>query len=248
MRLQKFLSRAGIASRRKSERLITEGRVSVDGAVVTRLGTSVDPEVQSVQVDGRPVCLPPLRWLAVHKPPGYECTRRDPAGRPTIYDLVPEDARHLFHVGRLDYMSEGLVLLSNEGDLAHRVLHPRSGVERRYRVTLVGPVAEDLPERLRAGVALEDGPAVAISADWVAPPRGAAPVIEIVIAEGRNREIRRMLAALGTKIRRLKRVAVGPISLGTLPAGNARWLTDDERRALQAVVDRDRADRPGESR
>ena len=237
MRLQKFLSRAGVASRRKSEELIAAGRVQVDGDIVTRPGTTVDPEAQRVQVDGRRVELRPLEWWMLHKPPGHACTRSDPGGRPTIYDLVPERLHHLFHVGRLDYMSEGLLLLSNDGDLAHRLLHPSSEIDRRYTVTLLGPAAPGLPERLEAGVELEDGPAAARVAEWVSSPGGRAPEIGIVLTEGRNREIRRMLGALGVKIRRLRRDAFGPVELGPLPSGESRPLTPDERSALEAAVE-----------
>lgn len=233
MRLQKFLAGAGVASRRACEELITSGRVRVDGRVVTRLGTRVDPESARVEVDGRRVELKPARWMALHKPPGYGCTRRDPAGRPTIYELLPSDAHHLPHVGRLDFMSEGLILLSNEGDLAHRLLHPSAEVARTYVVELAGPAAADLPARLEAGVTLSDGPARARRARWVRR-RGATrtPTVEIVLAEGRNREIRRMLARFEVPIQRLRRISFGPIELGALAAGASRDLSIGERAAL----------------
>lgn len=236
MRLQKFLSRAGVASRRKSEILIQAGRVRVDGAVVTERGTSVDPETQRVEVDRELVQLKPAEWLALHKPPGYASTRSDPGKRPTIYDLLPERSHHLFHVGRLDFMSEGLLLMSNEGDLVHRLLHPSMGLRRVYVVTLVGPAPDDIPARLTAGVVLEDGPAAAQSSRWLSRPAVKAPRLEIALAEGRNREIRRMLAALDLKIRRLSRVAFGPVELGSLASGDARELSTRERRSLERAV------------
>ena len=237
MRLQKFLAGAGVASRRASEQLITSGRVRVDGRVVTALGTRVEPESARVEVDGRRVELKPVRWVALHKPPGYGCTRRDPAGRPTVYELLPPDAHHLPHVGRLDFMSEGLILLSNEGDLAHRLLHPSAEVARTYVVELVGPAAADLPARLEAGVALSDGPARARRARWIRRHGGTrAATVEIVLAEGRNREIRRMLARFEVPIRRLRRTSFGPIELGSLAPGASRDLSIGERAALERAA------------
>ncbi|WP_419948812.1 pseudouridine synthase [Candidatus Palauibacter sp.] len=233
MRLQKFLAGAGVASRRACEELIASGRVRVNGRVVTTPGTRVEPESARVEVDGRRVELKPVRWVALHKPPGYGCTRRDPAGRPTIYDLLPSDAHHLPHVGRLDFMSEGLILLSNEGDLANRLLHPSAEVARTYVVELVGSAPADLPVRLEAGVTLTDGPARARGARWVRGSGGTrSATIEIILSEGRNREIRRMLARFEVPIRRLRRTSFGPIELGALAAGESRDLSSGERAAL----------------
>ena len=241
MRLQKFLAAAGVASRRRCEGLITDGRVRVDGHVVTRLGTRVDPRRARVEVDGRRVRPRRVRWLALHKPPGYGCTRRDPRGRPTIYDLLPVGAHHLPHVGRLDFLSEGLILLSNEGDLAHRLLHPSAGVERTYLVEVEGPVRDGLAARLEAGVELSDGPARARRARWVQERRTRGRrtrgrEVEIVLAEGRNREVRRMLAHLGVAVLRLRRTAFGPVELGTLAAGRHRDLSAGERAALSRAA------------
>jgi len=236
MRLQKYLARAGVASRRGSEELIAAGRVRVNGEVVTKLGTTVDPNSATVDVDRRRIRLKPVLWLALNKPPGYTCTRHDPGGRPIIYDLLPADARHLPHVGRLDFMSEGLLLLSNEGDVVHRLLHPRTGIERVYHAKLRGPVMPELPDRLRAGVALEDGPSRARRAGWVTPPHTSSPTVEIVLAEGRNREIRRMLASLGVTLRWLRRTSFGPIRLGPLAAGATRELSPKERAALRRAA------------
>jgi len=238
MRLQKYLARAGVASRRASEELIASGRVRVNGEVVTKLGTRVDPNAERVEVDRRRIRLKPVLWLALNKPPGYACTRHDPGRRPVIYDLLPADVRHLPHVGRLDFMSEGLLLLSNEGDVVHRLLHPRTGIERVYHARLRGPLAAELPDRLRAGVALEDGPARARRADWITPPHGSSPTVEIVLTEGRNREIRRMLAALGVTLLRLRRTSFGPVRLGALAAGATRELSPKERQALRRAAGR----------
>jgi len=233
VRLQKFLSRAGVASRRRSEEIIAAGRVRVDGEVVAELGSSVDPETQRVEVDGRVVRLSPPRWIALHKPPAFLCTRSDPEGRATVYDLLPGSDADLFHVGRLDYLSEGLLLLTNEGDVAHALLHPSHEIVRRYRVGIVGPAAGDVPARLVAGIPLEDGPAHAVEAAWATDPGGTSPELAVALTEGRNREIRRMLAALDLKIRWLRRVAFGPISLGDLPRGASRELAPEEIEALR---------------
>ena len=236
VRLQKFLAAAGVASRRKSEELITSGRVRVDGRVVTQLGTRVDPERARVEFDGRRIEARPVRWVALHKPPGHGCTRRDPRGRPTIYDLLPAAAHHLPHVGRLDFMSEGLILLSNEGDLAHRLLHPSAGVLRTYVVELAGPASSGLPGRLEAGVELSDGLARARRARWAGRPQARRPTVEIVLAEGRNRVIRRMLAHLGVTVGRLRRTSFGPIELGALAPGAYRDLSSGERAAVERAA------------
>lgn len=232
MRLQKFLARAGVASRRASEELIAAGRVRVDGVLIETPGFQVDPETCVVEVDGRPVRPGATRWVALHKPPGYLCSRGDPRNRPTVYDLLPEgELRGLFHVGRLDYMSEGLLLLTNDGDTAHALLHPSAETPRRYEVRLRAPVAHAVVEQLLRGVDLEDGVARADAAS-LEPERGGEQLLRITLGEGRNREIRRLMEALGLTIHSLKRVAVGPVMLGTLARGTWRELTDAERRAL----------------
>jgi len=235
MRLQKYLARAGVASRRGSETLIQEGRVKVDGEVVTVLGTKVDPQDSVVEVDGEQVQLEAARWIMLHKPPGCLCTRSDPEGRPTVYDLIGPEHQSLFHVGRLDYMSEGMLLLTNEGAVAELVLHPRNRVPRRYEVTVAGPIPRDVGSRLRAGVELEDGPA------WVNDFRvrpGLRPdqvLLDLSLQEGRNREVRRMMEAVGLTIHALKRVAFGPLELGNLPRGSWRSLEQGEIDRLRAL-------------
>lgn len=234
VRLQKFLARAGVASRRDSEELIAEGRVRVDGEVVDELGARVDPDAAEVEVDGRRVERRPARWIALHKPPRRLCTRDDPRGRPTIYGLLPEGPlRDLFHVGRLDFMSEGLLLLSNEGDVAHRLLHPSSGTRKRYEVRLAPPVPAGLARRLLEGVELEDGPAAADAASVLPDPRGEGAVALLTLHEGRNREIRRMMDALDGRIRSLKRLSFGPVELGDLRRGAWRELDDGEVQELR---------------
>lgn len=223
MRLQKFLSRAGVASRRHSETMIRAGRVRVNGAVVTEMGAKVDPSGDRVEVDGRAVDLGERVWVLVHKPPGYVTTRDDPWGRPTVYSLLPADYDGLFHVGRLDLDSEGLLLLTNEGGTANRLLHPRHEVDRVYRVECAGEPAAAVLERLRAGVELEDGPARAHAAE-----RLDDGSVRVVMREGRKREVRRLFEAVGHPVRRLIRERFGPVSLRGLEPGEWRPLTDAE--------------------
>lgn len=236
VRLQKYLARAGVSSRRGSEELIREGRVRVDGEAVTEPGVRVDPDSAVVEVDGETVVPSPARWVSLHKPPGYVCTRSDPQGRPTIYDLLPPELEELFHVGRLDLMSEGLLLLTNEGDVSHQLLHPSTGMERRYEVGVTEGGPPGLPERLLAGVELDDGPARADAASLL-PGGDEGPVLLLTLHEGRNREIRRMLAAVGVGIRYLKRTAFGPIRLGDLARGDWRDLGDAEVAELRSLAE-----------
>lgn len=239
MRLNKFLSRAGVASRRAADRMIAGGRVRLDGAVVRELGVRIDPERSVVEVDGKRVRAAPATWVALHKPPRVVCTRRDPRGRQTVYDLLAPEHRGLFHVGRLDVMSEGLLLFTNEGDTARNLLHPSRAVARRYRVMLREPVPEGLVARLEAGVELEDGPARPERVQ-LGRTRDGRAVLGLTLREGRNREIRRMLRAVDVGIRRLRRVGFGPIELGGLPAGRWRALEADEVEALRTQSERTR--------
>ena len=229
-RLQKALARAGLGSRRACEDLIREGRVTVNGRVAT-LGDRVNPQADRVEIDGARIPLnPELRYLALHKPPGVVTTARDPQGRPDVSRYYPEGVR-VFPVGRLDRETEGLLLLTNDGELANRLMHPRYGVEREYLAEVEGrPTDGDLAE-LRRGVELEDGPARAASARRVggAGERGA---VRIVMTEGRKREVRRLLEAVGLPVRRLIRVRVGPIRLGRLRPGQVRELDPGEVRDL----------------
>ncbi len=233
MRLQKFLSRAGVASRRASERLIAEGRVSVNGVVVVEQGTKVDPASSRVEVDGRRVRITSPEWVLLHKPPKVVSTRSDPQGRPTVYELLPPQHQGLFHVGRLDVMSEGILLFTNEGDVARDLLHPSRGLKRRYEVLVEPPIPPDLRARLEAGVELEDGVARAENVTTRPTRDGTRLVLTLTLREGRNREIRRMLRALDVRIRRLSRVSFGPIELGDLPPGAWRALDEAEIEALR---------------
>ena len=225
VRLQKFLANAGIASRRKAEELILAGRVRKNGEIVKELGTRVVPEDQ-IEVDGKRVQAVNKIWIALHKPAGYLTSRGDPQGRRTIYELLPPEYRGLFYVGRLDFDTEGLILLTNDGDGAHKLQHPRYEVRRVYEVVVEGSVSGGTRERLLAGVQLEDGPARALRAQQIATsPRET--ILRVTLAEGRKREVRRLFSAVGHPVVRLKRISFGPIELGNL--GSARWRILDAR-------------------
>lgn len=238
VRLQKLLSRAGLASRRRAEELIRAGRVRVNGERVTELGVRVDPDRDRVEVDGRVVVLPAPAWVALHKPPGYVTTRRDPQGRPTIYDLLPAELRGLFHVGRLDADSEGLLLLTNEGDVANRLLHPRYGVDRVYEAEVEGGVSAATERRLLRGIELEDGPARAQAVERRRAVTPGTTCLRITMRDGRKRIVRRMMAAAGHPVRRLVRLSHGPVRLGRLPPGGWRRLSPAEVAALHRLARR----------
>ncbi len=237
IRLQKYLSMTGRSSRREAERMLLDGRIRVNGAVVTELGTRVDPERDVVEVDGVAAELAEVRWVAFHKPPGLLTTRSDPHGGATIYDILPESERSLKYVGRLDRDSEGLLLLSNDGDVIHALLHPSQGVEREYVATVTRVPSPETLARLRAGVELADGLARAKRAELVGR-EGRDGVVRLVLTEGRKREVRRLFDAVGHSVRRLVRVRLGPVRLGTLPRGGLRPLTDDEISLLRAIAGR----------
>lgn len=205
----------------------------MNGTVVREPGTKVDPGADTVEVDGREVVLEEPVWIAVNKPSGYVTTREDPEGRRTVYDLLPEELHHLFHVGRLDRASQGLLLLTNDGETANRLLHPRYRTTKEYLVEVEGDPDMAAIERLVEGVELEDGVAYATSV-WQAPkgPSGNAR-LRVELEEGRNREVRRMMDAIGHPVVRLVRRRFGPIELGKLPRGMWRYLTFDELRSLR---------------
>lgn len=234
VRLQKFLSGAGVASRRRAEELIRAGRVRVRGEVVTEPGVKIDPDADPVEVDGRRVRLQPPQWVALHKPAGYVSARSDPQGRPTIYDLLPDRLHGLFHVGRLDLDSEGLLLLTNDGDLAHRLLHPSFEIDREYEVEVDGNVHDESLHRLLRGVHLEDGVARAVTVRRLRGAPDGRSRLRVTLREGRKREVRRMFSAIGHPVRRLVRVRYGPIRLGSLEPGRWRRLSTHEIAALSA--------------
>jgi 23S rRNA pseudouridine2605 synthase len=235
-RLQRLLARAGYGSRRTSEQLIVEGRVTVNGTVAT-LGDRADPTEDDVEVDGLAVNLDPnVKYYALHKPAGVVTTMRDPQGREDVRGFLPPEGPRVFPVGRLDRDTEGLLLLMNDGDLANALTHPRFGVEKEYLAEVDGVPTARHVGRLRRGVDLEDGPARAKSAR-VAGRAGERGAIRVVMTEGRKREVRRLLAAVGLPVVRLVRVRVGPVRLGDLPPGERRELTHDEIVALRRVFD-----------
>ncbi len=233
-RLQKVLAAAGVGSRRECEQLILDGRVEVDRKIVTKLGTRIDPDKQKIRVDG--VALKPRKtiYYMVNKPPGVLSTNRDPEGRLRVVDLLDTEER-LFTVGRLDKSSEGLILVTNDGDLANRLTHPRYGIEKTYVVQVAGSPSKDDLDSLQKGVRLAEGVA-RVARLKVRKRHKSNSTIEMVLNEGRNREIRRLLARIGHKVTQLKRIAVGPLKLGELPSGAHRQLTNDEVRQLRKAV------------
>jgi 23S rRNA pseudouridine2605 synthase len=233
VRLQKLLAQSGVASRRKCEELMLAGEVEVDGEVVTRLGTKVDPRTAVIRVSGRR--LPPASphaYLVLNKPRGVVSTMSDPEGRRTLTDVLQERAPEygrLFHVGRLDTDTSGLLLLTNDGDFAHRMAHPSYEVDKTYVAEVEGDLKKPVVEQLLAGVTLDDGPVSVSKARIVTRgPGGRGTIVELVIHEGRNRIVRRLLDHVGHPVRRLTRTAFGPVSLGQLKAGEVRELTNDE--------------------
>jgi 23S rRNA pseudouridine2605 synthase len=228
VRLQKLLAQSGVASRRKCEELMLEGHVEVDGEIVTRLGTKVDPRTAVIRVGGRR--LPPASphvYLVLNKPRGVVSTMSDPEGRRTLSDFVAERPERLFHVGRLDTDTEGLILLTNDGDFAQRMAHPSYETDKTYVAEVTGQVTRATVRQILDGVTLEDGP-VALSAFKVVSGHGGRSIVELVIHEGRNRIVRRLLDAVGHPVHRLTRTAIGPVRLSGLRRGELRELTRDE--------------------
>jgi 23S rRNA pseudouridine2605 synthase len=241
MRLQKAMAWAGVASRRASEELIRQGRVCVNGQVVTGMGVQVNPRTDRITVDGEAIEIAPRRlYIKLHKPEGYLSVLHDPRGRPDLSDLVPH-VEGVHPVGRLDLDSEGLILLTDDGALTQRLAHPRYEHEKEYLVLVRGTPGEDVLERLREGIVLDDGvtaPAevsLRPSTAWGPAPSGSSYLC-FVLHEGRKRQIRRMCAAVGLPVERLIRVRIGPIKLDDLPPGAHRDLTEAELERLRAQV------------
>jgi 23S rRNA pseudouridine2605 synthase len=234
MRLQRFLARAGIASRRAAETLITEGRVRVDGEVAT-LGSKVDPRRQKVTVSGRPVQLKSRRWLAFHKPMGVVTTASDEQGRRNVFDLIPGH-EGLTYVGRLDVNTTGLLLLTTDGEAVHRLTHPRWRIQRRYTALVHGRGTAELETLVRQPVALDGRPVVPEQVR-VRPGRDGRSILDVTLTEGRNRVVRRWCEAMGLKVERLARLSYGPVRLGELPVGEWRPLTPAEEQALYKAID-----------
>lgn len=241
-RLQRFLASAGFGSRRQCEELIEAGRVVVDGQIITKLGSTVDSSTQKVRVDGVLLKKQKSVYYAVNKPIGVVTTNRDPQGRPRVVDLVPPDER-VFPVGRLDRSSEGLILLTNDGELAQRLTHPKFGVRKVYRVTVAGKVETETMRQMRKGIYISDG-FVQVEGAKLLKSRSRSTEMEIVLREGKNREIRRILARLGHKVQSLRRIAVGPLRLGDVPPGAYRAVTSQEVEKLWSATET-AAEEPG---
>lgn len=239
VRLQKVLSQAGVASRRVAERMIRDGRVEVDGRVVTELGTRVDPDTAVIRVDGARVTVDESRvYLALNKPRGVHSTMSDELGRPCIGDYVEHRVRgdaKLFHVGRLDADTEGLMLLTNDGELAHRLMHPSYKIPKTYVATVLGAVPRGLGKKLREGVQLDDGPAKADDFAVVDAVPGRS-LVRVTLHEGRKRIVRRMLASVGFPVQELVRTDIGAVALGEQRVGSIRALTRKEIGELYKAV------------
>lgn len=235
-RLQTVLADAGVGSRRHCEQLITDGRVDVDGQVVTKLGTKVNPQQQQIRLDGITLSAQRRSYFAVHKPVGVVSTNSDPAGRPRVVDLLPPSVGRVYTVGRLDLSSEGLILVTNDGDLADRLTHPRYGVAKTYQVLVAGQISPEELARLQRGVHLAEGFAK-VEGARIKSAHKQSSLLEIVLREGRNREIRRLLARAGHKVLRLKRIAIADLRLADMPSGAYRMLRTDEVRALRRATE-----------
>jgi pseudouridine synthase len=239
-RLQKILSAAGVASRRLSEELILQGRVTVNGETVRELGTKADPERDEIKVDGRRIrSQQRKRYVLLYKPRGYMTTRSDPEGRPTVMDLLKGVKEYVYPVGRLDYDSEGLLLLTNDGELAARLTHPRHEVDKVYEARVRGVPDERALDRLARGVTIDGrrtAPARVRASEPLVRESGEQTIVELTIHEGRHRQVRKMFDAIGHPVVRLKRVRIGPIEDPDIPAGHWRELTPQEVARLQRTA------------
>lgn len=231
VRLQKFLADAGIASRRASEKLIADGEVTVNGQVVRELGTKVDPLHDAVRVDGRAVKPKRKLYIAINKPPGCISSKSDPEKRKTIGDLLPKEWSNLNSVGRLDYNSEGLIFFTNDGEFALRLTHPRYGVRKKYLVTVKGEVTPEHLREIQNGI-FHEGDLLRAERGRILKSNNSHSLVELTLAEGKNREVRRMFESLNFEVERLQRIQIGPVKLGQLPRGKWRALTAAEVRSL----------------
>jgi 23S rRNA pseudouridine2605 synthase len=231
VRLQKFLAEAGVASRRAAEQIILAGRVYVNGQPVCRLGTKIDPAHDEVKVDGKPVRARRKLYIALHKPAGCVCSHKDELERPTVHGLLPKEWQMLHSVGRLDFNTEGLIFLTNDGQFALHLTHPRYGVRKKYMATIEGRVERVMLERFLRGVWHAGEKLQAQAARIVSASRGHS-VVELELVEGKNREVRRLFESQGLAVKRLQRVQVGKIKLGELKPGRWRALTETEIKTL----------------
>lgn len=242
VRLQRYLASCGLGSRRACEEFITMGRVTVDGKTVTELGTQIDPQTQRVALDGEKLKMERKKYFVFNKPPGVLCTNRDPNGRPRVIDYFDKDGPRLFTVGRLDEDSEGLLIVTNDGDLAQKLAHPSYRIFRTYHVLVAGiPTSETLAE-LKKGVYFTEGRFKVEGARSI-KRKGQSTWVEVVLAEGHNREVRRMFARVGHKVMKLQRVAFGPIFLGRMIRGEVREIRRDEMERLFGMLERNEAEK-----
>lgn len=233
-RIQKIIASAGLASRRQAEKWIEEGRVQVNGAVAT-LGASADPDSDRIEVNGKPIRVDAEKYcILLHKPVGYVTTMKDPQGRPVVIDLVKDIPARLYPVGRLDLTTSGLLLLTNDGELAQHLAHPRHGVEKTYLARVRGSVSAKTLQQLQAGVLLEDGVTAPARAE-ITRSLGSHSWVRITIHEGRNRQVRRMFEVLGHQVSRLQRIAYGHLNLGGLAPGQYRRLSANEMMELMKL-------------
>jgi 23S rRNA pseudouridine2605 synthase len=231
VRLQKFLADAGVASRRAGERFILDGRVSVNGQTIRLLGSKIDPDHDQVAVDGKSVRAKKLLYIALNKPPGCVCSRQDEPGRPTIYELIPREWDTVQTVGRLDYNREGLIFLTNDGQFALRLTHPRYGVRKKYLATVAGEVTPEMLQLFRRGIFHEGERLQALAAKIISGTRDKC-VVELELGEGRNREVRRLFESQALTVKKLQRTQIGKIRLGELKPGKWRTLNAVEIKTL----------------
>jgi 23S rRNA pseudouridine2605 synthase len=231
VRLQKFLADAGVASRRAGEKIILEGRVVVNGQVARELGTKVDPDNDFVKVDGKAIRAKRKLYLAMNKPRGLVSTKDDERGRPTIYDLLPAEWKHVHSVGRLDFNSEGLLFLTNDGSFSLRLAHPRYGVRKKYIATVEGVVDEEMLAKFKGGI-WHEGEKLQIDRGKILASSPTKAVVELDLKEGKYREVRRLFESQGRSVKKLVRVQIGPVKLGQLKTGKWRTLTDAEIKSL----------------
>lgn len=239
IRLQRFLAQSGLGSRRECETYITDGRVSIDGEIVTKLGTTVDPSRQEVALDGERLKIERKKYYVLNKPPGFFCTASDPQGRRTIYDLFPEEGPRLFSVGRLDENTTGLLIVTNDGDLAQKLAHPKYRIFRIYRAQVAGHPDREIFNQLKEGFHFTEGKFKVHDIRPVKKQRDSTWV-EITMTEGRNREIRRLLARANHKVMKLERIAFGPVRLGKVSLGEYRELRKSELAQLHEIIEKTR--------
>lgn len=236
VRLQKFLADAGVASRRASEELIQGGHVTVNGKTVTELGSKVDPDSDSVSVDGQKVRVKKKLYIAFNKPPKVICSKADPEKRNSCHDYFPREWAHLQSVGRLDFLSEGLIFYTNDGEFALRLTHPRYQVRKKYMVTVKGEVTPELLRSFQKGI-FSEGELLRVAEGRILKSNQSHSLVELTLVEGKNREIRRLFETIGFEVERLQRVQIGPIKLGQLPKGKWRTLTGPEIKSLMPGIE-----------